>query len=391
MATIASILGESIRSSAMSRIEPFKLQSELQDRMQNSPFVQAMEMMQASPVAQGIDALQNSPISHAMQAIHDSPAVRAMIHDSSMCRAMQAIQESPSVRAIEMLRAARLVPTASVSSIDQVSTYLNQITSLASRLHDLQVRPLPLVEPVWSEAFCSVAATIGAARSHSIKSVGFDFLEVLGRVLQDEVWSDIISEVVGESVDERFSEQDSDIVGGILYDEIAHITARIDADSQSRSFADAVVEALQRTVAYLQELEISEQTRGKLVCAILYFLNIVATAIINGPIQVEYEQWRTEGEKRVERGLQEEENRLLKEIRDSLLKVPTSHQRAYVLRPVHLRVGPNSTTESYGLLQPGDEVLVIRHAGDWALVTAGMPGAIVQQGWVYSKRLKALL
>jgi hypothetical protein len=65
--------------------------------------------------------------------------------------------------------------------------------------------------------------------------------------------------------------------------------------------------------------------------------------------------------------------------------------RAIVTRNVHLRAEPSSRARSFGVLTPGDQVLILGRDKGWLQVSAGLPGGQVQVGWVYAPLVKAVV
>jgi hypothetical protein len=63
--------------------------------------------------------------------------------------------------------------------------------------------------------------------------------------------------------------------------------------------------------------------------------------------------------------------------------------RGSVIRKAHLRSEANSTSKSWGLLEIGDEVLILDRNGAWLHVRAGVVGGEIKTGWVYSAFVKA--
>lgn len=65
--------------------------------------------------------------------------------------------------------------------------------------------------------------------------------------------------------------------------------------------------------------------------------------------------------------------------------------RGKASRRAHVREHPDRTSRSFGVLAPGDELLILGRDGDWLRVMVGLPGGEIQVGWVYAQLVKALV
>jgi hypothetical protein len=65
--------------------------------------------------------------------------------------------------------------------------------------------------------------------------------------------------------------------------------------------------------------------------------------------------------------------------------------RGKAIRTAHVREHPDRTSRSFGVLAPGDELLILGRDGDWLRVMAGLPGGELKVGWVYARLVKALV
>jgi addiction module HigA family antidote len=70
---------------------------------------------------------------------------------------------------------------------------------------------------------------------------------------------------------------------------------------------------------------------------------------------------------------------------------PLPQIRGDVSSRAHVREHPDRTSGSFGVLAPGDEVLILGREGDWLRVMVGLPGDELQVGWVYARLVKALI
>lgn len=89
-----------------------------------------------------------------------------------------------------------------------------------------------------------------------------------------------------------------------------------------------------------------------------------------------------------------EEMVILEKIVDELADKtePAAAVRAVVVRPkAQLRSKATTKSTSLGVLEAGDELLILGRSNGWLLVRAGVTGGEIRTGWVYGKFVKALI
>ncbi|HEX8273319.1 MAG TPA: hypothetical protein VF615_11820 [Longimicrobiaceae bacterium] len=307
-----------------------------------------------------------------MEAIRTSPTLRAMeaVSSSSSFLAMAALKES----------------VASVASLNRL-THFSDLQQAGFQIpSSMQVQFSPTVDPSWTRMMEAVSASIEAVKPLFVPSLGIGISTIIGNAFRSINWENALAVAISKGQNRLVMEQQFDQVRTIIEEQLIYTTTSLSDPAEPQSIPDALANAFQAIVARLQDLILAEPTRKHLVQLICSIFLVLAGAVS----AVEYEQFRTKVDSAADRQARAKIISILEGIRDSQSTQKAPSDRARVLRPVHLRVGPDTATTSRGLLEPGDEVIILGRAGDWIFVSAGMPGAIVEQGWVYGRRLKAL-
>lgn len=88
----------------------------------------------------------------------------------------------------------------------------------------------------------------------------------------------------------------------------------------------------------------------------------------------------------------EQQTQMLQRLEEQLRTVAEATElRAIITRQAHLRARPESRSNSYTELLPGDIVLVTSQRDGWLRVTVHVPEEGLLTGWVYAKRAKAII
>lgn len=121
----------------------------------------------------------------------------------------------------------------------------------------------------------------------------------------------------------------------------------------------------------------------------------IVMAFIAAMVTVEYEQFRTRGDQVAELSEERRQTALLESIHQALADNGTHgdptvpYLAARATRNAHVRQAPTRSSRSLGVLEEGDDVLVLGRSGDWLRVMASLPDGELQAGWVYIRLVKA--